>query len=280
MGNIQMITDSMTDIPKELQEKYSIKMIPLTITFGQTSYLDGVEIEMEEFYQRLSNTDVLPQTSQVTPIQFQNAFQQALEEGNQVLCINASSRASGTHQSALIAKETIGSNDIQVVDTLGLCMGAGLTVIETARFLESDHSLDEASAFARKYSEGMKHIFTVDTVTYLQKGGRIAPGKALVANILNIKPILTVTNGLVEPLDKVRGSRKVIEKMIELTRSTGEDLKSKTIAIAHANARDQAEELRNKIIEMIKPKEIIMSQIGCTIGTHTGPGTLAIFLHE
>lgn len=280
MGNIQIITDSMTDIPKELQVRYGIKVIPLTITFGESSYLDGVDIEAEEFYIRLSNTEVLPQTAQVTPLQFQKAFEHALEDGKQILCINASSRASGTHQSALIAKDTIGSDDIQVVDTLGLCMGAGLTVIETARFIETGRSLDEASDFARNYSKGIKHIFTVDTVSYLKKGGRIAPGKALVANILNIKPILTVNNGLVEPLDKVRGSKKVINKMIELAQLSSADMKGKTVAIAHANDQDRAEELRKKMMEIMQPKEIIMSHIGCTIGTHTGPGTLAILFHE
>ncbi len=280
MGNIQIITDSMTDIPKELQIRYGIKVIPLTIIFGDSSYLDGVEIEAEEFYIRLSKTDILPQTSQVSPLQFQKAFEQALEDGKQVLCINASSRASGTHQSATIAKDTIGSDDIQVVDTLGLCMGAGLTVIETARFIETGRSLNEATEFARNYSKDIKHIFTVDTVSYLKKGGRIAPGKALVANILNIKPILTVNNGLVEPLDKVRGSKKVINKMISLAQLSSADMKGKTIAIAHANDKDRAEELRKKMMEIMEPKEIIMSHIGCTIGTHTGPGTLAILFHE
>ena len=280
MGNIQIITDSMTDIPQELQQAYDIKTIPLSISFGDTSFLDGVELKADEFYRKIESASVLPHTAQVTPIQFQEAFEQALKEGKQVLCINASSRASGTHQSALIAKDTIGSNDIQVVDTMGLCMGAGLTVIETARFVESGGSLDESAAFARDYATHIKHVFTVDTITYLQKGGRIAPSKAIVANILNIKPILTVKNGLVEPLDKVRGSKKVIDKMVELTKMSTSDMNNRTIAIAHANDHHRAEALKMRIIKDLQPKEIIMSKIGGTIGTHTGPGTLAIFFHE
>lgn len=280
MGNIQIITDSMTDIPLELQQAYGIVTIPLSISFGEEIFLDGVELKPDEFYRKLERADILPHTAQVTPLQFQEAFEQALKAGKKVLCINASSRASGTHQSAQIAKDTIGSNDIQVVDTMGLCMGAGLVVIETARFAESGGSLDESATFARDYATHVKHIFTVDTLAYLQKGGRIAPSKAIVANILNIKPILTVHHGLVEPLDKVRGSKKVIDKMIELTRRSLSDAKNKTIVIAHAQDLERAEALKLKMIEELQPKEIIMSKIGGTIGTHTGPGTLAIFFHE
>ena len=280
MKAIQLITDSMTDIPRSLAEKHGIKIVPLTIFFGEEAYLDGVELTSEAFYQRLSQSETLPSTSQVTPAAFQAVFEEALAAGKQVLCINASSKASGTHQSALIAKKAIGSPDIRVVDTMGLSMGAGLTVLETARRLELGATLDEAADFAASFASHVTHLFTVDTVKYLQKGGRINPGKALMANILNIKPILTVSDGLVDPLDKVRGSKKVIEKMLELAQQHQPDFSGKTMVIAHSNVPERAAALQQEVLETLKPKEIIIAEIGCTIGTHTGQGTLALFFHK
>jgi DegV family protein with EDD domain len=280
MANIQLITDSMTDLPKNLIDQYAIEVIPLTIIFGDEEYADGEDMTCREFYEKLETSAVLPKTSQVTPDLFQKAFEAALQNGKEVICINASSKASGTHQSALIAKEAVGSEKIQVIDTMSLSMGAGLTVIETAKQIETGATLEEASLFAQSFSKGVDHLFTVDTVKYLQKGGRINPGKALVANILNIKPILTLSNGLVDPLDKVRGSKKVIGKMIELAKSRGSHFSNATVVIAHANVPDRAKIMKQQVNQALVPKEIIITEIGCTIGTHVGPGTLALFYHK
>lgn len=280
MPDIQIITDSMTDLPQELKQAYNVKVMPLTVFFDQEPYLDGVDLSPEEFYVKLEKSDALPRTSQVPPAAFQKAFEEALQEGKQVLCINASSKASGTYQSALIAKNEIESDQIRVVDTLGLSMGAGLTVIETARLIQQGSDLREAAEFAEKYARDVRHLFTVDTVTYLQKGGRITPGKALAATILNIKPILTVRDGLVDPLDRVRGSKKVIEKMLDLAAAHDGQIRGNTIAIAHGNDPERARILKNKLEDAYQPGEIIMADIGCTIGTHTGPGTLALFYHQ
>ena len=280
MTNIQLITDSMTDLPKNLIDQYAIQVIPLTIIFGDETYADGEDMTSREFYEKLETSDVLPKTSQVTPDVFQKAFETALQNGKEVLCINASSKASGTHQSALIAKEAVGSEKIQVIDTMSLSMGAGLTVIETAKQIENGATLEEASLFAQSFSKGVDHLFTVDTVKYLQKGGRINPGKALVVNILNIKPILTLSSGLVDPLDKVRGSKRVIGKMLELAKSRGSHFSNATVVIAHANVPDRAKIMKQQVNQALVPKEIIITEIGCTIGTHVGPGTLALFYHK
>ena len=280
MAKIRIITDSMTDIPKNQADFYGIRVLPLTVFFGETAYQDGVDLTAKEFYSKLATTDKLPRTSQVTPASFQKSFEEALEQGEEVLCINASSRASGTHQSALIAKDAVGSEKIQVIDTMSLSMGAGLTVIETARQIESGATFEEASLFAQSFSRGVDHLFTVDTVKYLQKGGRINPGKAIVANILNIKPILTLSNGLVDPLDKVRGSKKVIGKMLELAKSRGSHFSNATVVIAHANVPERAKIMKQQVNQALVPKEIIITEIGCTIGTHVGPGTLALFYHK
>ncbi len=280
MSNIQIITDSMTDVPKALAEKYNIKILPLTIIFEEEEYKDGVDLSYEEFYTRLKTEKELPKTSQISPIVFKEAFQEALKEGKEIICINGSSRASGTHQSALLAKQDIESDLVDVVDTMSLSIGAGLVVIEAARLAAEGLERSAIVEKIRSRQEAVEHIFTVDTLEFLKKGGRINPMRALVGGMLNLKPILTVKEGLVESLDKVRGSRKVIGKMVELAKEKGGDFTGKTVAIAHANSPEKLSELREEVIKHLNPKEIIETDIGCTIGTHAGPGTLAVFFYK
>lgn len=277
MRSIQIITDSMTDMPKELIEAYDIEVIPLTVHFGESEYRDGVDLSPEEFYGKLSDARELPKTSQVTPYSFEEVFKKHLEEGNEVLCINGSSRASGTHQSALLAKSELDSDKVQVFDTMGLCFGAGFFVYEAAKLAKEGVPSREILATLNNMLGKVDHIFTVDTMEYLKKGGRLNPVKAVIGGLLNLKPILTVNEGLVEPLDKVRGSKKVIGKMIELAKERGGNFSEKSLCIAHAVTPEQAAILEERVREELNPKEIIITEIGCTIGTHAGPGTLSIF---
>ncbi len=277
MGVTKIITDSMTDIPKAMAEAYQIEVVPLTVHFGESEYRDGVDLSPEEFYGKLSDARELPKTSQVTPYSFEEVFKKHLEEGNEVLCINGSSRASGTHQSALLAKSELDSDKVQVFDTMGLCFGAGFFVYEAAKLAKEGVPSREILATLNNMLGKVDHIFTVDTMEYLKKGGRLNPVKAVIGGLLNLKPILTVNEGLVEPLDKVRGSKKVIGKMIELAKERGGNFSEKSLCIAHAVTPEQAAILEERVREELNPKEIIITEIGCTIGTHAGPGTLSIF---
>ncbi|KUO50281.1 MAG: fatty acid-binding protein DegV [Desulfitibacter sp. BRH_c19] len=277
MSKIQVITDSLTDIPKDIIDKYDIKIVPLKIHFGEEEYIDGVDLSYPDFYKKLTQIKELPKTSQVTPPAFVEVFQKALDEGKEILCINGSSRASGTHQSAVLAKAELSNAQIDVVDTMGLSFGGGLVVYEAAKMAEAGIKRQEIVQKIEELKPKVDHLFTVDTLENLKKGGRLKPMKATIANILNIKPILTVVDGLVEPLDKVRGSKKVIQKMIDLAKERGGNFADKTLALAHANSPDKVELFRQEVIKQLNPKEMIITEIGCTIGTHAGPGTLAIF---
>ncbi|KAB3529186.1 DegV family protein [Alkaliphilus serpentinus] len=277
MSRVKIITDSMTDLPNEIINRYEIKVLPLTISFGEEEYRDGVDLSSQDFYSKLSKAKELPRTSQIPPQVFYDTFKGLLEEGHEILCINGSSRASGTHQSALLAKTDLSSDKIQVFDTMGLSFGGGLLVLEAARMAEEGLKKEDIIVKLTEYKERVDHIFTVETLEYLKKGGRLNPMKAVIGGILNVKPILTVANGIVEPLDKVRGSKKVIGKMVELASERGGDFKDKTIALAHANSPEAVNSLREKVLQELNPKEVITADIGCTIGTHAGPGTLALF---
>lgn len=277
MAKIQIITDSMTDIPKHLIDEYHIIVIPLTINFEDGEYRDGIDLTGEEFYNKLTQVKELPKTSQVTPNRFMEVFKEVLEEGKEIICINGSSKASGTHQGALLAKNELDNDKIHVFDTMGLCFGGGFFVYEAAKMVKEEKNIEEIIEKLTTMRSKVDHIFTVDTLEYLKKGGRLNPMKATIATILNVKPILTVVDGLVESLDKVRGSKKVIGKMVELAKERGGDFSNKTVAIAHANNPEKAEELIEIVKSELNPKEILLTEIGCTIGTHAGPGTLAIF---
>lgn len=277
MSNIQIITDSMTDVPKDIIENYNIKVVPLTVSFGEEEFRDSIDISPKEFYSKINESEELPRTSQVPPSSFAEAFKEALDQGKEVICINGSSRASGTHQSAILAKNELESDNIDLIDTLGLCFGAGILVYEAAKLVEEGLSREEVVKKVEKMVSKVDHIFTVDTMENLKKGGRINPMKASIATMLNIKPILTVVDGLVEPLDKVRGSKKVIGKMIEIAKERGADFSNNTVCIAHADCEERLSELRKAVIEELNPKELIETDIGCTIGTHCGKGTVAIF---
>lgn len=277
MSKIQIITDSMIDVPKNIVEKHNIIVMPLTIIFGDKEYRDGVDLTNAQFYEKLSQTEELPKTSQISPNTFMQVFEKALGEGKEVLCINGSSRASGTHQSAIIAKNSLESDKIQVFDTMGLSFGGGMFVYEAAEMAEDGKSLGEIMDRLNKIKLKVDHIFTVDTLEYLKKGGRLNPMKATIATMLNIKPILTVAEGLVEPLDKVRGSKKVVGKMIELAKQRGNNFENKVVGISHAICPEALAVLKEQVLKELNPKEVVVTEIGCTIGTHAGPGTLAIF---
>lgn len=277
MNNIKIITDSMTDLTKEIIEKYDITVLPLTISFGEEEYRDGVDLSNQEFYSKLAKAKDLPRTSQIPPHIFHEVFKDFLDKGKEIICINGSSRASGTHQSALIAKADLDSDKIDVFDTMGLSFGGGLLVLEAARMVEEGYTRGDIINKLTEYRGRVDHLFTVETLEYLKRGGRLNPMKAVIGGILNVKPILTVVDGIVEPLDKVRGSKKVMGRLIELAKDRGGDFSGKTVVIAHADALETAKLLEEKVTEELNPAEIIIAGIGCTIGTHAGPGTLAIF---
>ena len=278
MAKIQIVTDSMTDVPQEIKDKYQIKVVPLKVFFGDKEYRDGVDLTHSEFYKKLAESKDLPKTSQTTPVEFVEVFKEVLAEGKEILCINGSSRASGTHQSAVIAKDELGSDKIKVFDTLSLSAGGGIFVYEAAKMVEAGATMEEILERLNSLKPKVGQMFTVETLEYLKKGGRINPLKATIANILNIKPILTIVDGLVEPLSKARGSKKVIQKVMELAQQGGGDFSNTTVFLVHTtDDPEKIEALKQEVVSALNPGEIIIGQIGCTVGTHTGPGTWGIF---
>lgn len=278
--SIKIITDSTADIPPELLEKYDIRRVPLSVIIGDKSYKDWEEMSPKEFYRIIRETDIIPQTSQVTPNTFMEVYKEEIEKGNSIISIHLTSKASGTYQSALIAKETLNEGDITVIDSKGYSLGIGLMALEAAKMAKEGKTKDEIVNKVYDMIDRMRYIFSVDSLDYLRKGGRLSYAQAFIGGMLNIKPILWVRDGELEVIDKVRGSKKVIEKFLDYMSSFRNDFQDQTIAIVHCDNVEMALQIKEAITQRFKVGDIIVGEVGCVIGAHAGPGTSAVIFQK
>ncbi|WXR61630.1 DegV family protein [Peptostreptococcaceae bacterium AGR-M142] len=270
---IKLIGDSLCDIPKEIKEKYDIEIIPLTIIFDDKEYKDGIDLTNDEFYKKLKESKILPKTSQITPIEFKLVFEKYLEEYDKVIYISGSSKVTGTYKSALSAKENLNSDKIEVFDSQQLSFGYGFILFEIAKFMK-DKNIEEIREKINALVDKVECIFSVETLEYLKKGGRLSSTKAAIGTILNIKPILKIEDGQVKQIDQARGSKKSIDKLIEIM--INDNPCDDDIAIFSGDAGDKESILKERLILKMQPKNIIKGTVGATIGTHSGPGIVAL----
>ena len=272
--NTRIIADSTADLLPELQKR--VHTVPLTVCFGEEEYIDGVTIDHKAFYEKLMTSDVLPTTSQATPDAFMKEFQKAKDANESAVVITISSKLSGTYQSANIAADEF--DNIYVVDSGTGAIGSGIL---TERALELlDEGLDAKEIAARLEEEKQKIVIValVDTLEYLQKGGRVSKTVAFAGAMLNIKPVLSVIDGEISMLGKARGS-KIGNKMLlqEIEKAGGVDL-DKPVLLGYTGVSD---EMMLKFIEDSKVMfsdnlgEVRFTTIGSVIGTHAGPGAVA-----
>ena len=276
MNNIKLICDSLSDIPKELIDKYDIHVVPLTVIFDGKEYIDGIDLSKQEFYKMLRNSEDMPKTSQCTYIQFRDAFKKYLNKGNDILYIGGSSVASGTFQSAMMAKNDLDGN-IYMVDTQNLSIGSGCLLLSAAEMLERKVDIKDILNHLENVKESVKGLFTVDTLEYLQKGGRISLAKATIGNMLNIKPVLAIEEGLVKTIDQVRGKKQVVSKILSLIKENfGEDLTNKRIILGFGDNDKEFNSFVEKLKEKFKVDEIISVNVSTCICAHSGPGIIGI----
>ncbi|ALS21567.1 MULTISPECIES: DegV family protein [Paenibacillus] len=279
MSQVRIVTDSTADIPADLREKLGIAMVPLKVLFGQEVLRDAVDIGPEQFYGRLTESNDMPTTSQPSPVEFQQLYQKLAEEsGGPIISIHLSSRMSGTYQSAVLAKSMVeGDADIEVVDSRSASYGIGMLVVAAAEAARQGKSKEEILELIAKMRQTQRLYFLVDTLEYLQRGGRIGKAAALFGSLLNIKPILSINaEGEVYSVDKIRGQKKAMNRIVELLQ---QDLGGQPIhlILAYTTGRDTAEELKSLIAQHFTIESVHYTHIGPVIGTHVGPGTVAAF---
>jgi len=273
---IKLVTDSTCDLPQGVFEQYGITVVPLRIHFGMEAFLDGVNITKDEFYQRLRTAPQLPTTSQPSAGEFCEAFRPLAEAGHEVVGIFISSELSGTCASALTACELLPDASISVIDSRSTSVGLGMMVREAALLVEAGADVTAIKARIGELASKMKLYFVVDTLEYLRKGGRIGGAKALLGTMLNIKPLLMIHDGRVEPLQQVRTRRKALRCMIELMAQEVSGASLVHLSMTHAQAEDEAKALVAQVQAAIPCEEFFICELGPALGTHTGPGVIGV----
>lgn len=276
MANVIILTDSSAYLPKEIVAEYPIEVLPLTLIWEGQPYRDGVDILPDEFYQRLSTSESMPQTSQVTVNQFEEMFQKLLNDGHEVLCMGISKGISSSYDSAIQALKTFKGKPVEVLDTKLVSMALGLQVLMTARAAKEGASLAECKKIAEEAYPKIGVYFTVDTLKYLAAGGRINSAKRLVGTALNIKPILEIRDGKIELVESVISKKKAIRRMVKLVEKGIDDRKPVRISVFHALEQEAALELLAELKESLGAEEAILSHVSPVVGAHVGPGTISI----
>ncbi len=275
---IRIVTDSTADIPEEIMAKENISSVPLRVFFGDDCYLDWIEMTPARFYERLVTSDQLPRTSQPSPDDFKEVYQKVAGPDDEIMSIHISQHLSGTIHSANAAKETLPHLKINIYDSKLASMGTGIMVIEAARAANRGAGREQIEKIVEHYRQNTRIYFFVDTLRYMYKSGRIGKAKALFGSMLNIKPLLTFEQGIVAPLEQVRGQSRALKRMLELIYEDFKDQKSLKMALVNAADEEGALKLKSIIHAELDIEEVFVSAVGSVIGTHAGPGVLGVIL--
>lgn len=280
--NVSIMTDSASDLSPADAERFGVEIIPLNVISGDASYRDRVDLAPEKLFQDMREGAHF-KTSQPAVGVFEQAFREHAEAGRPCLYIAFSSELSGTHQSAVLARQQVLEDfpdwELEIVDSLCASTGLGLIVLHAAEMAAQGAALPAIAEAVRWRASHMEHIFTVDNLEYLLRGGRISAFSAFIGSLLQIKPILHVDQGKLVPIEKIRGRRKVLPRMVEMMaeRAAGANLDKQLIGICHGDDLEAAHQLQAMIAERFGCDRFHIAMIGATIGAHAGPGTLSVF---
>ncbi len=275
---VKIVTDSLSDITADLAQELGITVVPLTVFFGHESFLDRVTITTDEFYRRLAHGTVWPSTTQPPPGDFINVYKKLAKETDEILVVTLSSKLSGTYQSAIQAKNLMeGKCRIEVIDSLKVAMGLGLIVITAAKAAQAGANLDEVANLVRKAIPRSHLLAYFDTLKYLAKGGRIGKAQGMLGAMLSIKPILNVKDGEMSPVTKLRSKAAGMDYLCNFVAGFP---KIEELAVEHATTPDVADELVERFGSLFPKERIYRSTISPVVGTHAGPGAIAVTVLE
>ncbi len=276
--SFRIITDSASDIPQETAADWNITVMPIHTRFGDEEYLDGVTLKPAGFFEKLVNTGVIPRTSQITPFEFGKEYADAIAAGEKVLCITMSAGVSGTYQSACAAAMEFGDK-VRVIDSRQFCISLYVLVQYACMCREKGMSMEETAAVIENV-KGRVHVISVfATLEYLKLGGRISSAAALAGNLLSIKPVITIKDGVVNVIARARGSKKAMKTAIEFVRRVGGIDKTMPYCLGFTG---ESERVMTSFIEENGPdykeyvKELDVIPVGATVGTYAGPGAVAL----
>jgi DegV family protein with EDD domain len=278
--SVKIMADSACDLPLHFYEENGAILFPLKVQIDGTEYEDLKTIQPRQVYDAIRAGN-LPKTSQASPAGFKEVFTELAKNKQAGIYIAFSSELSGTYQTAVMISEQVKEEypdlDLTIVDTKCASLGHGLVVMEAARLAKENHSKEEILNDIIFRIQHMEHLFSVDDLDHLAKGGRVSKASAFVGGLLNIKPLLNVEDGKLVPIEKIRGKKKLLRRIVELMKERGEGFENQVVGISNADDKETANEMKAIIIQELNPKEVVITSIGAAVGSHVGPGALAIF---
>ncbi|HEY41685.1 MAG TPA: DegV family protein [Dehalococcoidia bacterium] len=275
---VKIVTDSLSDLTDDIIGDLDITIVPLTVLFGRETYIDRVTITTEEFYRRLTTQNILPSTTQPTPQAFADVYNKLAEETDEILVITLSSKLSGTYQSAMSAIEMMEKKcRVEVIDSETVAMGLGLVVLAAAREARNGMKLEEITHFVQRSLERVHFIIYFDTLKYLAKGGRIGKAQVMLGSMLSFKPILTVKEGEISPVTRVRSQVAGIEYLFNFVTSFHQ---IDALAVEHSTQPEIADRLVDRLSVALPGKPIVRSVVSPVLGVHAGPNAIAATVLE
>jgi DegV family protein with EDD domain len=280
MNKVMVVTDSTATIPAQLLNGHTVQVLPLQVIWDHKVLRDGVDIQPQEFYERLAKAKTMPSTSQATPEEFKVAYSSLLDQGYDILSIHISSRLSGTLESAIQAKKAFPGAKIELVDSLSTSMALGFQVLSAARMASIGAGLTEVKAVAEKALSHTGVYFALNTLEFPHRGGRIGGAAAFMGTMLNLKPLLELRDGRIEAVERVRTFNKTVDRLLDLVEARlDRDKGPIRLAAIHANDQEKADELLARAIKRFSNTVVtdaVTTSVSPVLGTHTGPGALGL----
>lgn len=277
---VKILTDSAADLPCKLYEEHDIDVFSINVCVKEREFKDEIEIKSIDVMNYMREGELVT-TSQVPYAVFKDKFTLLAKEEKECIYIAFSSNLSGTYNTAKLAREEVKEMypefDLTIIDSKAATLGQGMIVLEAAKLAQIGKSKEAIIENIYQNIDDMEHIFTVENLEYLYRGGRISKTSAMVGSLMKINPIMDVQDGKLMPLEKIRGRKKTLKRMVELVGERGHDLKNKKIGINHGDSLEDAEKVKNMIEKEYGTKDFILRDIGSAIGAHTGPGLIGIF---
>ncbi len=269
---VAVVVDSTADIPQRTREEYGISVVPLMIMFGNESFRDGVDMTSDQFYQRLTESSVHPSSSQPSPGAFAEVYEKLAQDHEGIISIHISCKLSGSVRSAAQAKELVPNVPIHIVDSGSVSMGFGFLGIEAAKLARAGQSLEQIASRIESMVPKIRLWAVLDTLKYLERGGRIGRTRAFLGTLLNVKPMIQIKEEVL-PAEQVRTHKKAIARMVELASAEGP---YEYLAVLHSSAEPLAGELANQLGSIHPSDQIVVAQLTGVIGVHGGPGVLGV----
>jgi DegV family protein with EDD domain len=279
---IKIVTDSTCNLNlfPELLQKYDIRIAPMSIQFGTETYEEDIDIDRDLFYKKIDELGIIPTTSQPPPGRFADYYREFTDQGHSILSITITSKHSGAYQSAILAKDMVPEADVEVFDSLTISFGTGYMVLEAARAAEAGQSRESILKRLEEIRDNMCFSFTPATLKYLRMSGRVGGLATAFASLLDIKPVITLEDGLLESRERVRTRAKAVNRLLELTEEAMGTTGPINMAVIHAECPEEGQALLEKAQARFNCQETMIGDLSTTLAVHGGPGTLVLFAYK